>query len=1368
MFCNRLESFMLKTKQDFEKTMEALKGTDIKRGITELWENLQCPICLDVMITPVSTKCDHLFCKFCMMKLLESKKQNRADCPVCKAKITKRSLQESPGFQRLVTGLQLMVQAYEQDSSLTDVSSRSTQQQPSVTAQQPDSGSNGDVSDPELGDAENTNQNNLPPSHSSTIAAQHGFARLMGLEDLSPLTTGNEGLDSGLGDAPPDSERIMLSSSTGYLETIETEVSEPKTSVTQCENASTSPEKEDPPPLRKSTRKKKKKDSEPDDVLNKKQKSLEKVAKWLMQVPLTEEDMDLEKPAKDPFDSNNSDSGSSTSTIDIRQHSVPKRAERAGALAEQVFGAVYKRKRRGNQTTAGPLKVCVDPQMHSLSEDALTVKEAAGQKKDDLQESLCDDRNDSDVEDELQVTEQVNISGEEMQQMDTELNGGNDEVDCASSDPEPRRPGRKSKKTLDALHLVDSDLQEQAKAELESPERKKAVKKKGKNARQTRGKSARVSKPLVLVAAQNGAHSPGGAQETKATSEETHVLIENYPSSEDRGTPVLMSGRRSRRLQHFTAEVQEGRTKAQAPANRKIDAPAKDSGVVKVKKTDEQAHKKGNVTKAAKRNGCVFDQDIGGIEDLESGERKAGAVQESDGGDPNVEAPSEADAAVPAQESDAHSETRENNVNDVGMEEDRNDSELDTEQLLRSFKTTKRKSFHLGGPKVKMNSLDEEKRNCHVGSGAKDRRRTKESDVTNQELKDNDNSCCSDLIPPSNSSRLNPETVLKESDQALVEDAIIPDTRRSGQDSASNRVSTALSPNKASKQQTGSPHLSLAPQAVDSALRLTVVGLSECEQDGPNEADDQLDCAQGKMKHINDDITPGNSASAMRYSSADDLANAESSLTQSGLLAELAPKATASGEVSAQSPIKSNAQKKRRAQRLQSSSESSGGQEEELPSFSQILRAAASVPDLVQDEECPNRTSAACPSLDCFDASQMSVDLFSTPQESNIPVNDNSVPMESSQFSSGILVTQQKMEMQKELVRLEKLMALVSEVLQEKEDDPAKRVPSESHQSGGNTGRDAPRSPPCDPGTGQTSGRNAGPGAGRGLSDGECVTRPCLSKRSTDADTGLRAEGCRVPRTPSSSTATMPTSKAPNAEGSPSDGQEDKENNVKPAALAYTPPRDGGKAKLVLVSSGLAPSEQVLVKKFAKRVGAHVIPHVTADATHIIMRTDGTLVCERTLKYFLGIAGRKWVVSFHWISECFKQKKLLDESPFEVRGDVVNGPDHHGPMRARTTKDNNLLMKGYKICFQGPFMDMTTGELEWMVELCGAAVVKDPLLLDSKQKSHQLVIVQPGPDSSLSRYNSLCRKATVVTRGWLLDTVATYTLQNYNNYNHAK
>ena len=57
---------------------------------------VRCPICLDTMINPVRTKCDHGFCKLCLEKWISEKgKRGKVICPSCQADgVTKRSLKE--------------------------------------------------------------------------------------------------------------------------------------------------------------------------------------------------------------------------------------------------------------------------------------------------------------------------------------------------------------------------------------------------------------------------------------------------------------------------------------------------------------------------------------------------------------------------------------------------------------------------------------------------------------------------------------------------------------------------------------------------------------------------------------------------------------------------------------------------------------------------------------------------------------------------------------------------------------------------------------------------------------------------------------------------------------------------------------------------------------------------------------------------------------------------------------------------------------------------------------------------------------------------------------------------------------------------
>ncbi|KAL0597704.1 Breast cancer type 1 susceptibility protein-like protein, partial [Plecturocebus cupreus] len=83
--------------------------------------------------------------------------------------------------------------------------------------------------------------------------------------------------------------------------------------------------------------------------------------------------------------------------------------------------------------------------------------------------------------------------------------------------------------------------------------------------------------------------------------------------------------------------------------------------------------------------------------------------------------------------------------------------------------------------------------------------------------------------------------------------------------------------------------------------------------------------------------------------------------------------------------------------------------------------------------------------------------------------------------------------------------------------------------------------------------------------------------------------------------------------------------------------------KMSMVVSGLTPEEFVIVYKFARKHHITLTNQITEETTHVVMKTDAEFVCERTLKYFLGIAGGKWVVSYFWVTQSVKERKMLNE-----------------------------------------------------------------------------------------------------------------------------
>ncbi|NWX51307.1 BRCA1 protein, partial [Steatornis caripensis] len=367
-------------------------------------------------------------------------------------------------------------------------------------------------------------------------------------------------------------------------------------------------------------------------------------------------------------------------------------------------------------------------------------------------------------------------------------------------------------------------------------------------------------------------------------------------------------------------------------------------------------------------------------------------------------------------------------------------------------------------------------------------------------------------------------------------------------------------------------------------------------------------------------------------------------------------------------------------------------------------------------------------------------------------------------FSQGeILTTQQKVAMQSNLKKLQQEMAVLEAVLKQHEGPDCEFLPI--HSKLPHSGRE---------GSLRTEQMRQRENADEQKSGTTLNSASVLSNLSGNVTRSRNNSSSSVRLlNPLTAEATNTSVVAQNADKSHTQDCKSKRIVCFPVSVLHnaaekenaTSPVVTNRKAMSIVASGLNQSEHLVVQKFARKTQSTLSNQITDGTTHVIMKTDKELVCERTLKYFLGIAGRKWVVSYQWVIQSFKEGRILDEEKFEVRGDVINGRNHQGPKRARQSLTEKIF-KDFEICCYGPFTDMTTEHLEWMVELCGASVVKQLHLFTCTTNSTAVVVVQPDAWMENMDYKAIQQKNNVamVTREWVLDSVACYACQEFDAY----
>ncbi|XP_028674898.2 uncharacterized protein LOC114664794 isoform X1 [Erpetoichthys calabaricus] len=1088
------------------------KIDDVKLLLVKIHQNLQCPICLDLMKEPVATRCDHQFCRFCMLKLLSRAKGGPAQCPLCKNQVTKRSLQDSPRFKLLVDGLLRTICAYERDTgSDFHIDVRSRQHESSQSShgkfrkygpptRTERSEADGEIPSPTvvtevvsrkssiqrkrriletgglmyvetdskvvLFGRKSSNQRLVP-------GLQHGGVDSAGSARRSerkpqPSEVESSGLQEGRREcAEADSlPTTWADTDQDYVCTLKQ--SESPYSASGVHDVAGNSDREDLQVTDRRTfspttdRKAEPLESTADAEVRVR-KSIERVSEWLLNA--------TESPAVSRTEDDNTEKGN-----DCEASQKPGAQDPRHLLEDEVFGRVYRREKRQNTR----LSRTSLPDTKSSAESCSAFNEEEAQ--------TCDQVNSLEYLDDSEKTSILNTS--------IQTREGEDNV-CGEGVSTKKTDARK-----EALASSLRKMRDTLKSEVKTV--RGARKKKSKKYKII-SRSSKVVPPLALISRQT---SQGG--DVDSGTSDGHISY--YPSSSPQ--TVASEGLNEHPGYHIQGAAID------------VPNPEKTLGML-------------------------------GLEQV-----------------------------IPNRSESQQASNEE-------RERDLVDSELDTELLLKEFKSTKRKSFHLEPRPAREPECDENPMTRKVQASG---------------------TATLDFVEKL------PHVTREETSWPGA--AHFPEKCESSAESRpEGELCTSLTPDGLLQHQ--SPSVGHRKRAVQR-LQSSDSGCSEDEV----------------LPSLNDLFGKRN----------------QEMLTPTGKRSDSVPHHPEGGEMQ------------------ESCKNGCCSSSQDLFSTPPLLKHQQHlVPRGVSQNDIKN--DCAEKELECADGKPLK--CHSCDKKGSALVDDCS--------GEEPLNTQQKVKMQQDLLQIELEMAVLEAALKEQSTQDAEGCPS------GEKGADPKRNLP------------------QAVEEGG---DPCAA----------------VPGIPAPSVA---------------------------------------KARLEIVTSGLNRNEMLMVHKFTRKARGTLAPEVTPQTTHVVIQTDAELVCQRTLKYFLGIAGRKWVVSFQWIEESFRRGRRLQESEFEVKGDVVNGRDHGGPRRARTLADGALPLRAYEVSCFGQFSDMTTGQLELMAELCGAKVASVPSLLSRHSGLTPVVVVQLDlQGDGAEDIQALKRKfkVQVVSWEWILDSVSCFSCQQLSDY----
>ncbi|OAD58095.1 Breast cancer type 1 susceptibility protein like protein, partial [Eufriesea mexicana] len=203
-----------------------------------------------------------------------------------------------------------------------------------------------------------------------------------------------------------------------------------------------------------------------------------------------------------------------------------------------------------------------------------------------------------------------------------------------------------------------------------------------------------------------------------------------------------------------------------------------------------------------------------------------------------------------------------------------------------------------------------------------------------------------------------------------------------------------------------------------------------------------------------------------------------------------------------------------------------------------------------------------------------------------------------------------------------------------------------------------------------------------------------------------------------------------------------------------------GRQRLCFVCSCLPQFERTEVRRLAEMFNGRYVAQFDRDVTHVIVKADtGNNGANNTLKYLQGIAHRKWIVTYEWVVNSLRERRLVNEEPYEA---VDSRTLEAGPRRSRLSEKR--LFEGFMFLCIGPYSDVSVEQYRDLVRAAGATVVESLDALAAEKNMLKIIVIQ----TDIYEYEIIewfkKAQAVAIVHDWVVECISQYQLISFFPY----